>query len=313
MASLVWILFERRRVGGPDSWRRPIRQAALVAWIILAIPSFLEGLRDGFTEGYKMGAEMAAADRREQGLPPRPPKPAPGAELRFDRVPPGFSLTLWVLMTALGTRVILQRDRHREESERQERLAREAREQALRSRLAPHFLFNALNTLHAQIESDPRGAQATTERLARIFRKVLENAERPTVPLQEEWELVEAYLGLEQARLGSRLQVRMELPEDLESAPVPPLSLQVLVENAVKHGVAPLEEGGEVNVKAERTRTGDLRVTVTDPGSGSGATPGTGTALETLRQRLARPGDLEMGMRNGRHEATLVWRLPGAG
>lgn len=93
-----------------------------------------------------------------------------------------------------------------------------AREQALSAKLAPHFLFNTLNTLHAQIEADPRGAQATTERLAALFRQVLEVSERPTVPLKQELAFVEAYLGLEQARLGDRLQVRIEVPEELEAS-----------------------------------------------------------------------------------------------
>jgi two-component system sensor histidine kinase AlgZ len=192
--------------------------------------------------------------------------------------------------------------------EKVEKLGFQAREQALRSRLAPHFLFNTLNTLHAQIETDPRAAQATTERLAWIFRKVLECADKPLIPLIEEWRLVEAYLGLEQARLGERLKVRTEIPEELESVKIPPLSLQVLVENAVKHGVTPLECGGEVHVKAEMENQKTLRLTVEDPGPGFSPHQGTGTALETLRQRLQKPGDLEMGMVDGRHCVSIMWR-----
>jgi two-component system sensor histidine kinase AlgZ len=214
-------------------------------------------------------------------------------------------VVVWIIWRLLGV-VRIQG----QEAERQRRLAAEAREQALRGRLAPHFLFNTLNTLHAQIESNPSAAQATTERLAWLFRKVLAYSDQPVIPLIEEWQLAEAYLGIEQVRLGERLRVRVEIPEELERLEIPPLSLQVLVENAVKHGVAPLEQGGEVRVRAELERPGRLRLTVEDPGPGLSARRGTGTALETLRQRLRDPGDLELGMTGGRHRASFVWSTP---
>jgi len=183
----------------------------------------------------------------------------------------------------------------------------ELRDGALRAKLAPHFIFNTLNTLHAQIEQDPQGAQATTEKLAQLFREVLSVADRPTIPLKEELAFVEAYLGIEQVRLGGRLRVSIEVPEELESTEVPPLSLQVLVENAIKHGVAPLESGGEVRVGAER-QDRSLYLWVEDPGSGFSSYRGTGTALETLRQRLNGAEGVEMGMVEGRHRVGFHWR-----
>ncbi len=183
----------------------------------------------------------------------------------------------------------------------------DAREQALRAKLAPHFIFNALNTLHAQIDQDPRGAQATTERLAQLFRQVIEASDEATIPLKRELAFVEAYLGIEQARLGNRLRVSIQIPEELEAAQVPPLSLQVLVENAVKHGVAPMERGGDVRIGAER-KEGALQVWVEDPGPGFSDHRGTGTALATLRQRLERPEDLVMGLVDGRHRVSFRWR-----
>jgi signal transduction histidine kinase len=183
----------------------------------------------------------------------------------------------------------------------------EAREQALRAKLAPHFIFNTLNTLHAQIEQDPHGAQATTQRLAQLFRQVISASDHLTIPLRQELAFVEAYLGIEQARLGERLQVTIEVPEELEAAEVPPLSLQVLVENAVKHGVAPREQGGEVRIGVEQ-RAGFLHLWVEDPGSGISPEKGTGTALETLRQRLEKPDDLQMAKVGGRHRVSFQWR-----
>ena len=183
----------------------------------------------------------------------------------------------------------------------------QVREQALRARLAPHFLFNTLNTLHAQIESDPKGAQATTERLAALFRQVVEMAYEPFIPLKEELAFVERYLGIEQARLGNRLIVRIEVPEELENLPVPPLSLQVLVENAIKHGVASLEQGGAVVIGARRTKDFG-EIFVEDPGSGLSGLKGTGTALETLRLRLEHPEDLTMARVDGGHRVTFRCR-----
>ena len=182
----------------------------------------------------------------------------------------------------------------------------EARAQALRSRLAPHFIFNTLNTLKAQIATDPSAAEAMTDRLARLFRQVLEVSDEPTIPLKQELAFVEAYLGIEQARLGDRLRVVLDIPEELESVEIPPLSLQVLVENAVKHGVAPLEQGGEVRIGAER-REGDLYLWVEDPGMGHSAQRGTGTALDTLRQRLEKPENLTMIQANGRFRVGFSW------
>ncbi len=183
----------------------------------------------------------------------------------------------------------------------------DAREQVLQAKLAPHFIFNTLNTLHAQIDQDPRAAQATTERLAELFRRVVEAANYPTIPLKQELAFVEAYLGIERARLGDRLRVTVEVPEALETAQVPPLALQVLVENAIKHGVAPLEQGGEVRIGAEQ-KGGALHLWVEDPGPGVSALQGTGTALATLRQRLEKPEDLDMGLVEGRHRVGFRWR-----
>jgi len=184
---------------------------------------------------------------------------------------------------------------------------REAREAALRSKLAPHFLFNALNTLHAQIETDPCGAQSTTERLAGLFRQVLEVTGAPTVPLGRELAFVEDYLGIEQARLGERLKVKIEVPEELLNCSIPVLALQVLVENAVKHGVAPREAGGEVRISARREGR-RLILAVEDPGNGfSAGGNGSGTALANLRSRLANPKDLAMAPIPNGHRVSFAW------
>jgi two-component system, LytTR family, sensor kinase len=195
---------------------------------------------------------------------------------------------------------------------RESALRREAQDAALRARLAPHFIFNTLATLKAQIDSDPKEASATTDRLAALFRQVLALADRPTVPLREELGFVEAYLGIERARLGKRLRVKVEVPEEVEGVEIPPLSLQALVENAVKHGVAPREEGGEIIVAAGWNGPGSgrkLLVSVTSPTSPAGNTPAasTGTGLATLRGRLAHSADFTTSTSGGRFKAEFLW------
>jgi len=182
------------------------------------------------------------------------------------------------------------------------------RDQALQSQLAPHFILNALTTLKAQIAEDPTEAQATVDLLARLVREVVELAQQAQVPLSREVAFTEAYLGLEQARLGERLRVDLDLPEDLEEWPVPPLSLQILAENAVKHGIASRPQGGTVNVRAEQTAEG-LRLSVEDPGTGLSSQRGSGQGLDLLRRRLVHTGDLQLEvLPTGGHRASLLLR-----
>lgn len=173
-------------------------------------------------------------------------------------------------------------------------LLAEARDGALRARLSPHFLFNTLNTLEAQIEDDPRGALDTTQRLSALFEQVQNVTNRPTAPLREELALVEDVLALERRRLGDRLRVRIDVPEELLDREIPVLGLQVLVENAIRHAIAPRLEGGTVVVRAEAEGKG-LCISVEDSGDGlSRGKRGTGRALDNLRARLRRPSDLQL-------------------
>lgn len=285
-------LFVRGLKGAPrgwGSWPYMFSLGAALGGFLLGSRSFVAGLHEGYAEA------MAQANGQ----------PAP-SHLIHPPDPYEFWNILLVTL-ALGLLFQLLR-RRRDQVEEQARLLEESRGLALQSKLAPHFIFNALNTLHAQIDPDPAGAKATTERLAQLFRQVLAVADRPVVSLKEELDFVEAYLGIERARMGDRLSVSINVPEDLEACPVPPLSLQVLVENAVKHGVAPLEAGGEIRVAAWREGK-ELVLIVRDPGQGRGAHPGTGSALKILRQRLAAPADLWMEATDQGHEVGFRWRV----
>ena len=161
----------------------------------------------------------------------------------------------------------------------------DARISALQARMQPHFLFNALNTIAALVKTDPDAAEATVEDLSAILRASLKQGDATTRPLREELALVRAFVGVEQRRLGTRLKVNWNVAPGALDAPVPVLSLQPLVENAIKHGIASRIAGGAVTVHVEQV--GDaLRLTVTDDGEGFARGWAEGTGLGNLRQRL---------------------------
>jgi LytS/YehU family sensor histidine kinase len=161
----------------------------------------------------------------------------------------------------------------------------DARMSVLQARMQPHFLFNALNTIAELVRTDPEAAEATVEDLSAILRASLKQGDATTRPLREELALVRAFVGVEQRRLGTRLTVNWIVAPDVLDAPVPVLSLQPLVENAIKHGIATRIDGGAVTVRVEHA--GDtLRVAVTDDGEGFARGWAEGTGLGNLRQRL---------------------------
>ena len=156
---------------------------------------------------------------------------------------------------------------------------------ALQARMQPHFLFNALNTVASLVKSDPEAAEATVEDLSAILRASLKRGDATTWPIREELALVRAFVAVEQRRLGHRLSVEWKIDSGTANEAVPALSLQPLVENAIKHGIAPRLEGGALSVRVERVGQ-SVRATVEDNGDGfrRGWTEGVG--LGNLRQRI---------------------------
>lgn len=185
--------------------------------------------------------------------------------------------------------------------------------ESLRRRLEPHFLFNALNVLRATIRRDPARARELVSDLADLYRYLLSHPEE--APLEAEVDHACAYLAIERARLGEeRIDVAVELPPELAMINVPPLLLQPLVENAVKHGVARRDGPGRVSLRA-RADDGALVIEVEDEASGRRLPPvesGSGIALETLRRRLARRyGEAaSLALRPTEHGMCATVRLP---
>ncbi len=159
-----------------------------------------------------------------------------------------------------------------------------ARLAELQSRIRPHFLFNTLNTALALVRLDPERAEGLLEDLAELFRVAL-NDNGAAVTLDEEVELARRYLDIEQIRFGARLKVVWELDAAAGLAQVPPLLLQPLVENAVRHGVEPADEGGSIRVRT-RVKLGRVVISIVNTVSAGASRPGNGMALLNVRERL---------------------------
>ncbi|MEM7204521.1 MAG: histidine kinase [Planctomycetota bacterium] len=201
------------------------------------------------------------------------------------------SLFMYALLVAVGTAIHhaqMAQQRTLEAAELRAGLTA-ARLAALRARLQPHFLFNALNTVSAAVrEGDRHHAVALIAQLSDLLRAVLADEERPFVPLAAELELVDRYLAIERARFGDRLRADVHLPASLSRFPVPSLVVQPLVENAIKHGVSCDPGPGRVEVHAAAAAEGlVLRVTNTGPPVASTAFMAAGTGLRATRERLA--------------------------
>jgi len=189
-----------------------------------------------------------------------------------------------------------------------ERLLTRQRDLVFQARLAPHFLHGALSTLKAAIHQDPLEAQALVDQLARLSREAVAITSEREISLTRELAFVEAYLGVERARRGDALHAVIEISEALESESVPPMSLQLLVENALRHGLP--AGGGEICIQAARLSEG-LQLCVEDPGQGDEFPSGLGQSLGILRRRLERESDLILARTpEGRHRATLLLRRP---
>jgi two-component system LytT family sensor kinase len=175
------------------------------------------------------------------------------------------------------------RDRERAIAQAEAAAAR-AQLQSVRAQLNPHFLFNALHGLSVLIRTDPQEADRAVERLGNLLRRSLDHGLCDYIPFGQEWELVRDYVELEQLRLGDRLRVRNAIDPATLDVPVPPLILQPLVENAVKHGVATQTRGGTITVQAMRNN-GALELIVSDDGPGAETISG-GYGLEGVRKQI---------------------------
>ena len=210
----------------------------------------------------------------------------------------------------LGAEIAEHVERLREAEMR--RLVSQAELRALQSQIHPHFLFNALNTLYGVIPKSAPGARQTVLNLADIFRYFLET-ERSFIALEEEIHIVKAYLEIESLRLGSKLKTEFAIHPDVARVSIPILTIQPLVENAVKHGIAARPEGGLVRLEVERLENCVL-IRVSDTGGGFSVTDSkrAGVGLDNVlrRLRLCYGAGAGLEIRSNERGANVSFRVP---
>ena len=206
----------------------------------------------------------------------------------------GYSLNLAILLSLWAAAYVgwhyLQRSRRAEiEKWRLTAAVREAELNTLRAQLNPHFLFNGLNNIRGLVSEDPARARQALAHLAELLRYVMQHSATPLVPLGQELEIVADYLALEALQLEDRLRYSLDVDPAARAVPLPPLTVQLLVENAIKHGVAPRPAGGLVALTAQLDAGGWLCLAVRSPGHyhAPAAAASSGLGLRGLRERLA--------------------------
>lgn len=200
-----------------------------------------------------------------------------------------MNIMLWLWAAAYVGWHYLQRSRQAEiEKWRLTAAVREAELNTLRAQLNPHFLFNGLNNIRGLVSEDPARARQALAHLAELLRYVMQHSATPLVPLGQELEIVADYLALEALQLEDRLQYSLDVDPAARAVPLPPLTVQLLVENAIKHGVAPRPAGGFVALTAQLDAAGWLCLAVRSPGRyhADAALAGSGLGLRGLRERL---------------------------
>ena len=155
----------------------------------------------------------------------------------------------------------------------------------LQGQIEPHFLFNTLSNILSLLDSDPVKGKAMLVDLTRYLRASLSRTRDRTTTLGQELDLVRAYLDIYKVRMGERLRYTLEIPEKLKEAPFPPMLVQPLVENAIKHGLEPRVEGGEIRVAVEEG-AGRIRLMVSDTGDGLMENTVVGVGLANVKGRL---------------------------
>ena len=187
----------------------------------------------------------------------------------------------------------------RERAARLEAAAHAAEIDAIKGQLRPHFLLNSLNSILALIDDEPAEARRMIGRLASLLHTVFDGLDEPFVPLRRELGMVRDYLEVERIRFGDRLQFTVDADPAASDALVPPLLLQPLVENAVRHGIEPSTGPGTLRVQAQVER-GRLQIRIANTVTGTNGRGGTGRGLELTRQRLRMIyGDKQVGFRAG--------------
>lgn len=192
--------------------------------------------------------------------------------------------------------------------------AKDAQLRALQAQVNPHFFFNSMNSVRALVYEDRDAAARMIDELTSVMRHALQAGMHDTVPLADEIDVVRAYLAIEQIRFEQRLRAQIDVGPGLDTARIPPMALQTLVENAVKHGVEARPEGSDIRIHARRQDDGAAVIEVANAGAIQALSGSTRTGLANARQRLAlalgEGAHLDLCEQDGWVRATM--RLPEA-
>ncbi len=184
------------------------------------------------------------------------------------------------------TSAMLELQQHQNRQLGAEKELAETQLRLLQAQIEPHFLFNTLSNIHSLIETDPRRASTVLAAFSDFLRASLHRSREGETTLGDEVAMINAYMDIQQARMGERLRFYVDVPQALLCLPCPPMLVQPLVENAVVHGIEPQVEGGRVELRV-MTHGARLRIEVSDDGAGlASGKCGSGVALENIRARL---------------------------
>lgn len=198
----------------------------------------------------------------------------------------GSIAVLYFTLKANAERMASELKQKEINEERLTRLKVKAELEALQAKINPHFLFNTLNSIASLISENPKAAEATVEKLSELFRYTLKDADKSTVTIGEELEIVRTYLEIEKVRFGDRLQYTINYDGGVLDLQVPALLIQPLVENSIKHGIAKDIQGGSILVDVRKSQ-GKCRIMVQDDGKGFQAiTTENGFGLRSIQERL---------------------------
>ncbi|GAB3825337.1 hypothetical protein GCM10028895_34830 [Pontibacter rugosus] len=199
-----------------------------------------------------------------------------------------YCYIILLLWASLYVSVSLFRQRQQQAIDRWklEASLKETELQALRTQINPHFMFNSLNNIRSLVCEDPEKARQMITNLSELLRYGLQYTQQERVPLARELEVVESYLLLESVQLEERLVYTFEVDEEVLQVEVPPMSVQLLVENAIKHGISRLPQGGTIYIKAH-VQEGQLQIEVVNTGQlAAEPKPDTGIGLNNASERL---------------------------
>ncbi|HYC36222.1 MAG TPA: histidine kinase [Usitatibacter sp.] len=288
-------------VAGVSAWHGYRKYTKRPAWVVFVV--FIVLVMGGAVTGFSV-AQLNMGRSLSQIDP--------------EKIARAIAIALLVGMALAGVLVGIAQMRLREATQRAARLQAEAQGERLarqgvqaelkllQAQVEPHFLFNTLSNLRYMVQTGSRDALPMLDHLIHYLRTALPELRAEASTLGREAELARAYLEIMKLRMGGALEASIEVPAELANEPFPPLMLGTLVENAIKHGVAPVGRG-RIAVRALRSPTG-LRVEVEDDGRGLAAPIGQGVGLGNIRERLralhGESGRLEL--RGGEHGGTLA-------